>query len=101
MRRGLGKTLRGTAQDEFAVDGLADRKAVFADLLEAVALVEPLGAEVLGPDADPDGAGAVRGGRPRRSRWPGRRPPPARTPWPGRRGRGGCAGRRRPRPGRR
>lgn len=52
--------MRGrTTQDEFPVDRRPDPKAVFADLLEAVARVEALGAVIFRPDADPELTWAV------------------------------------------
>ena len=47
------------AQDELKVAGPADRELVGSDLHEAMAGVEPLSAEVLRPDADPQPARAV------------------------------------------
>src|SRR5215217_7370704 len=46
-------------EDELPILRLSDREQVLPDLLEAEAAIEPLRAEVLGEDADPQRAGAV------------------------------------------
>src|SRR6185503_8508564 len=51
-RRRQRPVVRSPLQNEFAVDRLADGKAVLANRHESVAAVEALRAEVLGPDAD-------------------------------------------------